>query len=482
MTRDNRLVQNDIPEQDMTQRLKHEGPGSIANLRSDISFESVWEGELKQMRQVKASGMGSRFRKGFAIAAVLLLAAAAIFGIQLLNSSKPVPAVSDVSGIEFRELRDIYAPNANRNVEDEQIEQLSTPLNIVLKDQDVTLTLVKGYYDGGRAMIDYVVDDQSGGADLNADNASFNYTLKPSAVGEEWNQNPTRSKTFLGSHRFAGTLTYILNSYNGPTDLTLNLKVSRLATKNGNWEAKIPLSSAKTDKLTSTFYPGTSFTYKGNEFTLTEFSAGPTFNLIRMTQKAPGEISAQGIMYYDDIDTYFHEQWMTGDGSEEGSMKWVQALDPFTTINSKPSSLGLRIFESQIMDDTNTGTDTQPFEGKIPITLTGFDGETMTLTDVDFQKDRTIVQLKYSDPNVQTWFPYFNSSKIKGGYPAYYNPQRISKDELLYEAIFPPMDPDELTEFAATTSKKTKFKSFEIPLDWDKAVPGRPNANPAAPE
>ena len=482
MTLEKNQTQTEITEQEMAQRLKQEGPGSMASLRTDISFESVWEGELKQMRQVKVSRMGSRFKKGFAIAAVLLLAAAAIFGIKLLDSSKPVPAVSDVSDIKFRELRDIYAPNANRNVEDEQIEALSTPLNIVLKDQDVTLTLVKGYYDGGRAMIDYVVEDQSGGADLNADNASFNYTLKPSAVGEEWDQNPTRSKTFLGSHRFAGTLTYTLNSYNGPTALTLNLKVSRLATKNGNWEAKIPLSSAKTDKLTSTFYPGTSFTYKGNEFTLTEFSSGPTFNLIRMTQKAPGEISAQGIMYYDDINTYFHEQWMTGDGSEDGIMKWVQTLDPFTTINPKPSSLELRIFESQTMDDTNTGMNTQPFEGKTPITLTGFDGETMTLTDINFQKDRTVVQLKYSDPNVQTWFPYFNSSKTKDGYSAYYNPLRISKDDLLFEAIFPPMNPDELTEFAATTSKKPKSKSFEIPLDWDKAIPGRPNTNPPAPE
>ncbi|QDH23331.1 DUF4179 domain-containing protein [Saccharibacillus brassicae] len=482
MIRDNRTVEHDIQKQELAQRLKHEGSGTIANLTTDLSFESVWEGELKQMRQVKESGSGSRFRRVFAVVAVLLLAAAAIFGIRLLDSSKPMPAVSDVSDIKFRELRDIYAPTTGRRVVDEQIEKLSTPLNIVLKDQDVTLTLVKAYYDGGRVMIDYVVDDQSGGADLNEKNASFDYKLKTSADGKEWDQSSTRSKTFLGSHRFAGTLTYMFKSYNGPTALSVDLKVSRLATKNGKWEAKIPLSSAKTDKLTSTFYPGTSFTYEGNAFTLTEVSSGPTFNLIRMAQKATGQISTKGIMYYDDVDTRFYQQWMTGDDFEEGSVQWVEVLDPFVPTNPKPSSLKLHIFESQTMDDTNTGTATQPFEGKTPITLTGFDGETMTLTNIDFQKERTVVQLKYSDLNVQTWFPYFNSSKTDGDYVAYYNPQRISKNELLFEAIFPPMDPDELTGFAATTSKQPKFESVEIPLEWDKAIPGRPKAIPAASE
>ncbi|OWA37435.1 hypothetical protein B9G55_05110 [Saccharibacillus sp. O16] len=479
MTSENKSTQREATAQNLAQRLKQEAPKSIHQLRPGVSFESIWEGEIKEMRPVKVSKSTSQMRRVIAAAVVLVLATAAILGARLLESSKPMPAAPDVSGIHFRELDDIYASGKPRQVIDEQLDKLSTPLNIVVEDQGITLTLVKAYYDGGQLMIDYVVDDQSGGPELNPDNASFNYELKIPEKVDTQAQGSRRSKTFLTPHRFAGTIVQRFDAYDRPTNLQVNLKVSRLATKNGKWEANIDLSSAKIDQLTSTFYPGTTFTYKGSEFNVTEVSAGPTYSLIRMDQKLSGDISAQGIMYYDDQDTRFSTQWMTGDGSEKGVVKWSETVDPFKSINPKPSSLRLRIFDSQIMSDANTGTATQPFDGKTPVTLKGFDGQTMTLTNIDFQKDRTVVQLKYSDRDVQNWFPYFNSSNKEDGYSAYYPPQRISQDELLFEAIFPPMNPDELTEFAATTSKESEAQSVDIPLDWNTAVKGRPAAKPS---
>lgn len=470
-------------EREMVERLKAEGPESLNKLNPGVTFDRIWQEQPDQMKRVLPGKRKNRTRFFAAFAVVLLLLGAVIYGSREL---KPVSAKLDISGIDFRHLVDEIATNEVRFRGEERIDDFFAPLNIKLEDQGVTLTLVKAYYDGNDVKIDYVVESSDHRNPLNAATATFEYELQLLGLdAEDQSQvNNSIKRTVLDSRHFAGTLTYTFFESNGPEKLALALQVHELANTPGNWQTEIVLNSSETDAQTLTFFPNQTFEYQGYVLKINKIQVGPLWNVIEISRHNPREESNLNIIYSDDLETRFltgNRSWGSTNPTNDNYLDEIYVLEPFSAFHRKPDALVLTLSKSYLLKaedvpekDRKDDTIVQPFDGRLPVTLEGFDGETLTVTDIDMQEGRTVFRMKYNSPNVQSWMPYI---KTKKGEILTFNtrsPERISENELIFEAVLGPVNVDDIAAIEAMPFQAPESqKRFEIPLDWSKAVKGR---------
>ncbi|WP_172193775.1 DUF4179 domain-containing protein [Saccharibacillus qingshengii] len=466
-----------ISQQELVNRLKTEGPESLKKADLNVMFEQIWQDQPDQMKKVLPNSRKKRTQVFVAFILTFLLIGTAAY---TLNESKSVPAKSDISGIDFRNLVDIIATKEVKYRGEERIEDLSTPLNIVIKNNGVTLKLVKAYYDGGKAKIDYIVETSAHKNPLKKSTSTFKYELK--LIGVDEKDQPftdlRTTRTLLDQHHFAGTLDYSFSDFNGAKEIKFSLKAHELANTSGDWHAEFSLNSSKADAQTFTFFPNQSFKYQGHRFNVDKIKVGPLSNVIQMTRYNPQDGSGVEVSYSDNIETLFRPL-MGGvtdmGGNEDGYTDEIFSIEPFSTIYRKPTSL---FFDISTFDQPQeSGTVKEPFDGRLPITLEGFDGDKMILTHIEYRKDSTIVRLKYNSPNVQSWTPYFVPVQGKEDLNLSFKTQsfeRISKTDLIFEGVLGPVNPEDIAAFAATTYKAPKSQErFEIPLEWSHALKGR---------
>ncbi|CAM3982675.1 DUF4179 domain-containing protein [Saccharibacillus endophyticus] len=468
-------------EREIVERLKADGPDSLKKLNPGVTFDRIWHDQPDQMKRIIPVKRNYRMPIFAALAAILLLASAAIYG---WNESRSVPAKWNISGIDFRHLVDEVAPRELRFKGEERIDEFFTPLNIRLEDQGITLTLVKAYYDGNDVKIDYVAERSDTSIPLNEATSTFEYELKRTdAESDDPPQAEIRvTRTVLDSHRFAGTLTYAFWKFDGPQKIKLALRVHELASTPGNWQTELELDSSKTDARTLTFFPNQTIEYQGYVLRINKIKVGPLWNVIETTRHNPQEDSSLEITYSDDIDTRFltgNRSYSDMNPSREDYQDEVFAIEPFSAINPEPSSLALTLSKIHLSkpEDADAPEDDmilQTFDGHLPLVFKGFDGETMTLTDIDMQKDRTVFRTKYNSPHAQSWI--FNIRTKKGEILSFniFSPERISANELIFERAIERINPDDIAAFMVMPFRAPESqKRFEIPLDWNKAVKGR---------
>ncbi len=457
-----------LPLVALEQQLEQEGPGTIEKLQPGTAFHQVWEKE-NSMRPAHSSARAQKSRASawMKAAAAVVVAAGVAAGVSgYWNQETAGPDLSGFSTTDFTYQKGIGVA-WNRGYEQIEQRKLSTPLNLTLEDQGVTLTLIDVFYDGTEARINYMVENQASDPALNEANASFNYTLDVEGAGQHDLTEPARSKTFIDDHRFGGVISFQFEQDYHPAETTAHLKVTRLATHNGSWQADIPLSNEKTEALTRTFHSNTEFKLDGRTYQIDKIVAGPLSTWLDIREAGRPESRPQdelGFQLYDDK------------GNALISKRYdLGQYEPFIPLNREPESLTLLVTRMEQAAAGESKIAEAEINGQFPVVMHGYGSDTLTVTGIDFKKDRTILKYEVSNPDLQAATLLLTDKKGQ----EYFSPTfgyRTSADKWTFEAEYAPIAPDSLQKVSAVVTKETAAESAEatvkIPLDWSKSEIG----------
>ncbi len=455
-----------LPLAALENRLEREAPEAIAELRTSVSFANVWEQDAR-MKPTPIPKKRSRSAVWIKAAAAFVIAAGVAAGTNgYLNQKSAGPNLSGISTTDLTYQQGIGVAWTRGY---EQIEQrkLSTPLNLTIEDQGVTLTLLDVFYDGTEARINYVAENKKSDPALNEANASFNYTLTVDGASENDISESSRSKTFLDDHRFAGVIAFDFQQEYHPSETTVRLNLTRLTTKDGSWKADIPLSTKKTEAVTRTLYPNTEFELKGRTYKVEKVVAGPITTWLTVNPVESSDPSLQEefvFQLYDDKENGFMSKWGP-----------TRQYEPFTTLNPQPKYLTLEVNPvTQMMPENRKQVDAE-WTGKTPVVLQGYGEDKMTVTGIDFLKDRTVMRYEINNPKLQMLTPSLTDASGQGYLSATLG-YRTSADKWTFQMEFAPMSPDSLREISVMMEDRSKEEAPEatvkIPLDWSKSEVG----------
>lgn len=454
-----------LPLAALEHRLEREAPEVIAELRTSVSFDHVWEQDAR-MKPTPIPKKRSRPAVWVKAAAAFVIAAGVAAGTNgYLNQKSAGPNLSGISTTDLTYQQGIGVA-WTRGYEQIEQQKLSTPLNLTIEDQGVTLTLLDVFYDGTEVRINYVAENKKSDPALNEANASFNYTLTVDGAGENDISESTRSKAFLDDHRFAGVIRFDFQQDYHPSETIARLNLTRLTTKDGSWKADIPLSMKKTEAVTRTLYPNTEFKLYGRKYKVEKVVAGPVSTWLTIKNIGGTDTTPQSEMNFQLFDD--QQNWLV---PKFGSNQY----EPLTTLNPQPKYLTLeatRVFNAVAGSSKQVDAD---WTGKTPIVLHGYGEDKMTVTGIDFLKDRTVMRYEINDPNLQQGTPMLTDASEKGYLSATFG-YRTSVDKLTFQTEFAPMSPDSLRKVSMTMEDRTKSKtpelSVKIPLDWSKSEVG----------
>jgi len=459
-----------LPLAALEHRLEREAPSTIADLRSSVSFDKVWEQEkVMKPDPAKTRSTKSRAYAWVKVAAAAVIAAGVAAGVNdYLNREVAAPA-PQLNGISKTDLT--YQPNMgiawNRGYEQIEKRNLSTPLNLTLEDQGVKLTLLDVFYDGSEARINYIAENKTSDPALNEQNASFNYTLTVDGAGEYDITEPSRSKTFIDDHRFAGVVSFEFQQDYHPAETTAKLNVTRLATRDGSWQADIPLTNEKSEAATRTLRPETEFKLSGRKYVVEKVVAGPVSTWLTVTE--PGKTGTEpqlelNLQLYDD-----KGNWLVSKMPQFGQ------YEPLVSLNNQPEYLTLQVtrFEKAIAGETRMAE--ASWNGKFPVVLRGYGEDKLTVTGIDFLKDRTVLKYEVNNPELQGAVPMLTDTKGQS-YLSASMAYRTSADKWTFETEFSPIDPADLQKISSVVTENTAQeraeKTVTIPLDWSKSETG----------
>lgn len=432
----------------------------MSHLRPSGSFETLWQRfEKSALGEPKVHHPGFKLvrRKWLLIVNAFVLCTVIVIGAWLLSPS--VGAALQKS--KFIEL--LYkSSGASFDNGLEQIEQqnLSTQTNIAIIDKDIRLTIANAFYDGVQIVVNYEVEFLKGKKNLTSYDAAMYYKLK--IEDAQPTMMSTHVFTITGDHTFVGTT--LINTSVLPEHPKLTMLVERIGSIRGNWNVTIPLSTEKTELLTSKFRPQISGTYQDKHFTVDEIIFTPV-----STQLVVKNDDLDHKLFYwikDDLETQFDSA-----GGQSGNGEARMNFGPPSAINPKPPFVTMMINGIQMEPGDWSNRDVlAAYTGTFPIVLEGNNGGTIKITGIQFLDDTTVVDYESSDAVNQLPTLMLEDSTGKRIWPSK-RAARVAREKFAYSVQFPKMKPGSLTRFVNMVEEYVKEppKPLEvrIPLDWD---------------
>jgi hypothetical protein len=439
-------------------------PKRIQQLTPSFSFEELWQLHQQTDRSNSKNGQA---RKSVQRKWVLALQAAVLGTVLLFGGSLISPAIGTaLKKIRFIELLYEKAGEKgsifNNGLSQIEQKQLSTSTDLSMTDKEIKFTVADIFYDGIQIVISYEVEFLNKKEKIDEQDAAvyIDYGIE----GAQPTMMSTHQFTITGDHSFVGTT--VINTAPLPEHPKLNLLVSRIGNTNGNWNVSVPLSEDKTSPLTLTFRPQISASYENKSFTVDQIIATPVTTQLVIKTAYTGELS---YTLKDDLEIPFeHGGGMGGDGEEHLN------FSPPSAINPKPRYVTLLVKESQpgttIVNQRNIYAD---YTDVFPITLEGYRGGKVSITDVQFLTDTIVVYYESSDAANQIPFLLLEDASGKR-YTPKKNPVRISRDTFSYKMEFPILEAQSgikfLTVINEYNAEPKKPLEIQIPLDWGNPI------------
>jgi hypothetical protein len=419
------------------------------------SFEYLWHLYQQSNRGNQRAGhllIPTKRRKWILVINVAVLCMVFVFGAGMISQTfgatlKKIPFIE----LLYKHLGGL--PNGL-----EQIEQnnLSTSVNLSATNKDIKFTVADVFYDGFQIVINYEVDFLNNQTKLSPEDATMNYNYK--IEGAHPTMMSTHVFTITGDHTFVGTT--LIDTATLPDQPKITMSVNQIGNTKGNWKVTVPLSSEKSSRLTTTFRPELSATFKNKTITVNKI----TFTPVTTQLEIKSEERDLSYKLKDDLETAFESA-----GGRGGNGEHFLGFSPASQINPKPRFLTLVVMDTSgaTVNQKNVYAD---YTDKFPITMQGYNGGYIKITNVEFLADTTIVYYEASDATNQTPFLMFQDPS---GKQYYHNkhPIRLARDTFSYKLQFPKLDSVSGLKFLMPIDvfEEEPKKPFEvkIPLNWE---------------
>lgn len=456
MTADNKPKGSTADE--LSARLQSEAAVIRETESTTIRFPELWQlhtdAEKERHTDKRWSPLG---RWVIGTVTALAVTAGSLLGIGFFS-----PQVAEaLRAIPFFEY--LYAKGIDTgNLKPIEEHHLSSPGGAVSKDQGITFNMVDVYYDGIQLVLNYEVSYPPASAPLTDKDAKVFYDLN--FEGHNPQRISTHDFTVTGEHTFVGTTRLSFGDKDLPDQLRMNMAIDCIGTTKGNWDLTIPLDKSKSRAMTTTVHPeGLDFTYNNSLYTVDQVTLGPLTSQVIVRSQNPNHWL--GAVLEDDIGTLYLDKG--GDGAT--SDYYYFNLSPLTKLNPRPAYVTLIITEPLENEEIKQGEDPKQANGTFPLVLQGNQGGTVTVTAIDYGEKQTVVYYEASQVMSQMTELIFREGQgdlifPKGG------PERISRDKLAFQLIFPPVQPsDNLEIIARYSSYSDDVQQFRlrIPLQWD---------------
>ncbi|NEN80728.1 DUF4179 domain-containing protein [Paenibacillus elgii] len=426
-------------------RLKQLGPS--------FTFEELWELHKQSVGKSRPSAKGSMTlrKKGMILGYAVIVCAILLTGVGLYSPSVGA-ALQKVFFI------DLFYKNVRGGMDSGlyQIEKqnLGTATDVSVTDQDIRLTVAEVFYDGIQFVINYQVDYLKK-QKIKEEDAAVYYKYKfedahPAMIG-------THAFTITGDHTFIGTT--VFNTEPLPENARLHIEIRRIGTTDGNWDVTVPVSLDKTKPFIKIVRPQITGAYEDKKFMIDQITFTPVGTQVVIKTDHSGSLS---YFLEDDLETRFDNAGGIGNN-----------FSPLSEINPKPPYVTLLVHDSTSVQ-SNTLHQREEYAdyhgpGSLPVTLKGARGGTITITDVQFLEDSTVVYYEASDAANQKPFLILEDSSGKGFVSAP-NAVRLSRDSFAYKLQYSKLPSDRFTfqlivnEYSPEPKEPVKIK---IPIDWE---------------
>lgn len=344
-----------------------------------------------------------------------------------------------------------------------QIEKknLGTATDASVTDQNIQLTVAEVFYDGIQFVVNYQVDYLKKKKITEEDAAVYyNYKFKdahPTMIG-------THAFTITGDHTFVGTT--VFNTQPLPENARLHITIRRIGNTDGNWDVTVPVSLDKTKPLAKIVRPQIASSYEGKKFVIDQLTFTPVGTQVVFKTE---HLKSLYYLLEDDLETrFFLVGGMGGNGEDRSNFA------PLSEVNPKPPYVTLLVGEVA-SEQTNTllqereeyADYTGP--GSLPVTLKGKKGGTVTITDVQFLEDSTVVYYEASDAVNQR--PSLDLEDSSGErFTSQKSAVRTSRESFAYKAEYPKLPSSQfkfemvVDEYSPEPKEPVKIK---IPIDWE---------------
>ncbi|MDQ0899902.1 DUF4179 domain-containing protein [Paenibacillus sp. V4I7] len=418
------------------------------------SFEYLWHLYQQSNRGNQRAGhllKSTKRRKWILSLNVVVLCLVFVFGAGMISQTFG----ATLKKIPFIELLYKHSGGLPNGLEQIDQKNLSTSVNLSATNKDIKFSIVDVFYDGFQIVINYEVDFLNTQTKLTSEDATMNYDYK--IEGAHPTMISTHVFTITGDHTFVGTT--LIDTATLPDHPEITMSVNQIGNTKGNWKVTVPLSSEKSSRLTTTFHPEISAAYKNITITVNKITFTPVTTQLEIKSKER-DLSFK---IKDDLETPFEYA-----GGRGGNGEHFLSFSPVSLINPKPRFLTLVIMDTSgvTVNQKNVYAD---YTDKFPITMQGYNGGFIKITNVEFLADTTIVYYEASDANNQTPFLMFQDSSGKR-YSYNKHPIRLSRDTFSYKLQFPKLDSVSGLKFLMPIDvfeeEPKKPLEIKIPLNW----------------
>lgn len=264
-------------------------------------------------------------------------------------------------------------------------------------DKDIKLTIQDVFYDGTRLSIGYTQESSRTVQELGELDLRVN--------GKKINFADSRSGDFVSDNHYAGVIN-ISPTEELPDSFELTIGINNIGKETGAWDFKIPVE--KSIEQVKTIRPEKTLVYKDTKLTLKSIKVGPAGVKLSVAVSSPigkDPLNIDGSLLKINL---LNSEGMaltqldgSGSGEEKDNRSVMEMEYRFAPLEKTTSHLTVSPFLMPIPKEMPSEISAPLERNQLPITLDQGEMGDIVVTDIKFQKDKTLLYF-----NVNSDFAY----------------------------------------------------------------------------
>lgn len=291
----------------------------------------------------------------------------------------------------------IFEFTGDAGMQDASTKGFASPVNETVTDNGISITITDVIFDGTRISIAYLQESTRDVGNILEMTPDFR-GVRVAALAV------SQTGKLIKKNQYAGVID-ISTPAELPDKFTLKMDINKVGSVRGSWDFKIPISNDRTVSDTREFYPLASKTDNGRTLTVKKITFAPSATGIDLEMTEPVK---EQELYEIGIENRIQESYLfeifddhgqaipsNGNGSVEikGKTEILRYKGIATTpISGRPEYL---IIRPVLQRSTWITAD---LSDRMPITLNLGKNQQLTITQIDFLPDKTLLHFKGFDP------------------------------------------------------------------------------------
>ncbi|USK80756.1 DUF4179 domain-containing protein [Peribacillus frigoritolerans] len=314
----------------------------------------------------------------------------------LIGSAFVSPAMAKVlSSIPV--LNSVFEFVGDRGLEIASQKGLSEKIEKTVTDKNISLTMKDIFFDGTRLSISYIQEFPNKWDDIGE--------LELKVNGKEINFGDGRTGEFLSDNQYAGVIN-IEPTEELPDSFDLSIGLNNIGKVKGNWNFEIPVTKSKEE--VKTIQSNQTMNYKDTKMTVKTVKIGPagiklSVDLTSSAGENPQMIDDSHLQFnlLNDKGESLTQSGGSGSGSDIGGEFVMNMEYRFSPLEENSEFLTISPFLIPITNEQSSRIEQPLHLNKLPITLDQGEMGKIMVTDVKYQKDKTLLYFE-----VVSDFPY----------------------------------------------------------------------------